>query len=284
MANEEPGRSSSYLIKLLLLIAGLVLVAILLWQFMGDGEPEPPPPPAVQPEPEVIPEVQPEPQVEPEPEPAPEPQAESEPEPLPELAESDAVALAAAEQMDAELGDMLVKDNVIPKSVRAVIAAADGGVVHEYRPLRSPSGAFLAEALDEEPREDVGQRYRLSQRNYERYQPYVDLITRLEPRDVAAVYQRFYPLLEQAYAQHGVESGSFKSITLRAIDSLLAAPVLDEEPILVQPRVYYEFEDKRLESLPATQKLLIRMGPDNTKKIQAALRELRRAIEGIQVD
>lgn len=280
MAHEESGKPSPYLIKLLLIIVGLLVLAILLWQLLGKGEE--PTTPMVQPEPEVIPEPQPEPQPKPErdamePEPAPEP----EPEPLPELAQSDAVALAAAEQLDDELGGLLVKDNIIQKSVRAVIGAADGNVVRDYRPIRSPAGQFLVEPLDEEPEEDKARRYRLSPRNYERYQPYVDLLTRLQPSDVAAVFQRFYPLLEEAYAQHGEEGGSFKALTLKAIDSLLAAPVLDEEPVLVQPRVYYEFEDPRLESLPSTQKLLIRMGPENTRKIQAALRELRTAIESV---
>lgn len=285
MANEEPGRSSPYLIKLGLLAAGLIIVAVLLWQWVGGDRTEEVTP-MVQPEPAVIPESQPEPQDAPEvieSPPAP-PEPEPEPEPLPELAESDVVALAAAEQLtgDDELKSLLVQDNVIQKSVRAVIAAADGGVVHEYRPLRSPSGTFLVEALDEPVREDVGQRYRLSPRNYERYDRYVNLLTRLEPRDVAAVFQRFYPLFEQAYEQHGVNGGSFQSLTLKAIDSLLAAPVLDQEPILVQPRVYYEFEDPRLEALPATQKLLIRMGPENTRKVQAALKELRSVIAAQQ--
>lgn len=280
MANEQPGRSSPYLIKLGLLAAGLIIAAVLLWQWVGGDDAEETTP-MVQPEPVVIPEPQPEPQeiperVEPEPEPEPEPQ----PEPLPELAESDAVVLAAAEQLsgDDELKSMLVQDNVIQKSVRAVIAAADGGVVHEYRPIRSPSGSFVVDALDEPIREDVGQRYRLSPRNYERYDRYVELLTRLEPSNVAAVFRRFYPLFEEAYEQHGVDGDSFQSLTLKAIDSLLAAPVLEEEPILVQPRVYYEFEDPRLEALPATQKLLIRMGPENTRKVQAALKELRSAI------
>lgn len=282
MANEDPGRSSPYLLKLLLLIAGLVLVGILLWQFMNSGKPEPTTP-MVQPEPEVM-SAPPEPQPEQVPaEPAPAPEAEAQPEPLPELAESDAAALDAAEQLDGGLSDLLVRDNVIQKSVRAVIGAADGGVVHEYRPVRSPAGQFVVEPLKEEPSADGAQRYRLSPRNYERYQPYVDMLTSLKPHDVAAAYQRFYPLMEQAYAQHGVEAGSFKSVTLKAIDSLLAAPVLDDEPVLVRPRVYYEFEDQRLESLSATQKLLIRMGPDNTRKIQAALRELRSAIEAQNV-
>lgn len=283
MANEESGRPSPYLIKLLLLLAGLIVVAVLLWQMLGKDEAEEATP-MVQPEEEFIPEPQPEPQEEPAVvEPAPEP--EPEPEPLPELAESDAVALAAAEELsgNGELAALLVKDNAIQKSVRAVIAAADGGVVHEYRPIRSPAGAFLVDPLDEPPQDGVGQRYRLSARNYERYDGYVNVLTSLQPHKVAAVFQRFYPLFEQAYEQHGVEKGSFKSLTLEAIDSLLAAPVLEEEPILVQPRVYYQFEDPRLEALPATQKLLIRMGPDNTRKIQQALRELRKVIEAQSV-
>lgn len=283
MANEESRRPSPYLVKLLLLIAGLIVVAILLWQMVGNDDAEEATP-MVQPEPEVIPEPQPQQEQPRAMDPSPEP-AEPEPEPLPELAESDSVALAAAEQLSGndELKNLLVQDNVIQKSVRAVIAASDGGVVHEYRPIRSPGKPFLVDALDEPPQADVGQRYRLSPRNYERYEPYVNLLTRLEPGAVAEVFQRFYPLFEQAYEQHGVDGGSFKSLTLKAIDSVLAAPVLEEEPVLVQPRVYYQFEDPKLEALPATQKLMIRMGPENTRKVQEALREVRVAIEARSV-
>ena len=44
---------------------------------------------------------------------------------------------------------------------------------------------------------------------------------------------------------------------------------------LTRPNVLYTFADPTLEALPAGQKLLIRMGPDNAAVIKAKLRELR---------
>ncbi|MGQ9427480.1 DUF3014 domain-containing protein [Gilvimarinus sp. F26214L] len=282
MANEDSGKNSPYLIKLLLLAAAVVVAIVLLWQMASDEPPEEAPPALSQPE--TPPPVAPEPEPQPEPEPAqpsPAPEPEPEPEPLPELAQSDEVAIAAAEQLapSTELREIMVPDNVIPKSVRALIALAGGDVVHEYRPVDSPDTPFVAEKLDEPPTEDQGQRYRLSPENYARYDKYVSVIEAVDPRNLAATYKRFYPLLEEAYAQHGVASGSFKDVTLRAIDSMLAAPVLEDEPILVQPKVHYQFADPELEELPGSQKLLIRMGPENTRKIQRVLREVRAAIE-----
>jgi hypothetical protein len=288
MANEDSGGMSPYLIRMLLLAAAVVVAIVLLWQMAGDDPADMEPGPAVQVEPELDP-VPPVTQA-PEPEPAPEPVQEQaapapEPEPLPDLADSDAVVMAAVGQLDPEeeVADLIVSDDVLMKSVRAVIALAGGNVVHEYRPVESPEGNFLVEKLPEPPTEEVGQRYRLSPQNYERYDKYVDVLSRLNPNNVADVYRRFYPLLEQAYVQHGVDRGSFKEVTLNAIDTVLAAPELQEEPILIQPKVHFQYEDERLEQLPGPQKLMIRMGPENTRQVKSVLREIRQAIAATEV-
>jgi hypothetical protein len=44
---------------------------------------------------------------------------------------------------------------------------------------------------------------------------------------------------------------------------------------LVQPKVYYKYADPELEALNAGQKLLIRIGPQNTTLIKARLMELK---------
>jgi len=44
---------------------------------------------------------------------------------------------------------------------------------------------------------------------------------------------------------------------------------------LVRPHVLYEYSDPDLEALSSGQKLLLRMGTDNGKKIKDTLRELR---------
>jgi hypothetical protein len=43
----------------------------------------------------------------------------------------------------------------------------------------------------------------------------------------------------------------------------------------------YEFEDKRLESLGAAQKQLIRMGPRNTRALQVKLSEIALELRSI---
>jgi len=55
---------------------------------------------------------------------------------------------------------------------------------------------------------------------------------------------------------------------------LLETPVIEGPVRLVRPVVMYEYEDPRLESLAGAQKQMLRMGPRNTKLIQAKLSEL----------
>jgi hypothetical protein len=47
---------------------------------------------------------------------------------------------------------------------------------------------------------------------------------------------------------------------------------------LTRPLLSYEFEDQELESLSMLEKQLLRMGPENTQKIQAGLQPLLNAI------
>jgi hypothetical protein len=39
--------------------------------------------------------------------------------------------------------------------------------------------------------------------------------------------------------------------------------------------VFYQYADPALEKLPASHKLLLRMGPENTRQVQESLRRLR---------
>jgi hypothetical protein len=52
---------------------------------------------------------------------------------------------------------------------------------------------------------------------------------------------------------------------------------------LSQPRVVFEFADPQLESLSAGQKVLVRMGADNERRIKAKLRELRKVLASGEV-
>src|SRR4029450_3313423 len=97
---------------------------------------------------------------------------------------------------------------------------------------------------------------------------------------LVALYVRFYPWFQQAYRDLGYPSGYFNDRLVDVIDLLLATPEITGPVVLVQPRVLYTFADPRLEALPAGQKMMIRMGPENTAQVKVKLRELRRALTG----
>lgn len=122
-----------------------------------------------------------------------------------------------------------------------------------------------------------------------RYTPFVILVESAEPARLAAVYRQAYPLLQQAYESLGYPGRTFHARLLAVIDQLLAAPEPEGEiellPVevrgprpLTQPWRYLAFADPALEQLPAGQKLMVRMGPVNERRLKQVLSRLRAAL------
>jgi hypothetical protein len=99
-----------------------------------------------------------------------------------------------------------------------------------------------------------------------------------DPRTVAAVYFRLYPLFQQAYEDLGYPGMYFNDRLVQVIDDLLQTPDVRGPVRLVQPKVFYEYADPSLEKLSAGQKLLLRMGSANAAVVKGKLRELRAEI------
>lgn len=197
-------------------------------------------------------------------------------EPLPGLNESDTSVLAALQNLSAQTLAFVVPQEIIRKFVRAVNAVEEGKVVHEYRPITSPASGFVTERVS-----TVGvqqPRFLINAENYHRYDSLVTLVALLDTDALAAFYQRFYPLLEEAHAEMGLKKGNFHTVLVRAIDHLLAAPVIEQPLELVQPKVFYQYADEEVEALPSTHKLLLRMGPENTRSLQNSLKALKERI------
>lgn len=122
-----------------------------------------------------------------------------------------------------------------------------------------------------------------------RYTPYVLLIETVNLREVAAAYARLYPLFQQAYEALGYPNRQFNDRVLDVLDQLIATPDV-ESPIAVRlpaingpmqplrPWVLYEFADPELQSLSAGQKILLRAGPVNERRLKSKLAELRRLL------
>ena len=127
--------------------------------------------------------------------------------------------------------------------------------------------------------------------NSTRYAAFVRLVESVDTARAAALYVKLYPLFQQAYQDLGYPQGYFNDRLVEVIDRLLATPepagpiavrLTDVKgPIASQrPWVRYEFVDPALQALPAGSKMLLRMGPDNERRLKATLVQWRSAITG----
>lgn len=197
-------------------------------------------------------------------------------EPLPGLNDSDASVLAALQQLRGEgLLQLLVPQELVRKFVLAVNNLAEGKVIHEYRPVISPSPPFAVETFAVTVDGNAVDQERIAAANYQRYEPYVTTLALIDSDAAVAVYRRFYPLLEEAFRELGLKKPNFHSVMVAAIDNLLAAPEANGDLLLVRPKVFYQYADPALEQLPQTHKLMLRMGPENARSVKASLRQLR---------
>ena len=128
------------------------------------------------------------------------------------------------------------------------------------------------------PLEPVPGRFTPEAKNTARYAPYVRVLESLDARALVQRYIEAYPLFQQAYAELGFPNRNFNDRLVEAIDNLLAAPELAAPPELVQPKVLYEFADEDLQKRSAGQKIMMRMGADNARRVKAKLREIRREL------
>ena len=113
-----------------------------------------------------------------------------------------------------------------------------------------------------------------------RYAAYVRLAERVSSAGLVAAYVRLYPLFQSAYDELGYPSAYFNDRLVAVIDHLLEAPEVVGPVRVLQPKVRYVFESPALERLSAGQKLMVRMGVDNARRVKAKLRDLRGRLAG----
>lgn len=218
----------------------------------------------------------------------PTPQPQATPEPLPDLDSSDAPLRDKLNERG--LADMLAyltPEEVVRKTVRAVYNLSKGNVVQQYRPVQGPESVFTASATGatatiENPKKK-GEKtetavYRLNSKNSERYALFINLLRGLDRDVVVDLYQLYYPLLQQAYGELGEGPEEFHTVVLQALDSFLAAPQPSDEPLLIRTSVHYQFLKPEYQALPATQKLMLRMGKQNRRVLHEELQSLRAAL------
>lgn len=161
----------------------------------------------------------------------------------------------------------LSPNELIRKFVAFVDGVAVGQVVKDPVWILAPEGPFLAQQISEKV-------YLLDSASYKRYDFFTAVVVSLDARRAAEFFVLVRPMLQQAYDELGYPNRKFDDVVFQAIGRLLETPVINEPIRLVRPVVMYQFENKKLESLSAAQKQLIRMGPKNTRTLQVKLSEI----------
>jgi hypothetical protein len=122
--------------------------------------------------------------------------------------------------------------------------------------------------------------------NAQRYAPFVAFATGIDSAGAVQLYARMYPQLQDAYRNLGFGGRYLNDRVVKVIDQLLATPE-PAGPVQVRltevkgpiastrPWVRYEFADPAFERLSAGQKMLVRMGPENERRLKRKLAELR---------
>ena len=188
---------------------------------------------------------------------------------LPNLNQSDQVV---RDSLAGLMGQKPIEQFLVPENiVRHLVVTVDNlprkKVAVDLRPVKPTQGEALVATQ--------GDVTTLAVANYARYQPFIHLVETTDPKTLATVYFHLYPLFQQAYEDLGYPGRFFNDRLVEVIDHLLAAPEPQGPIGLVQPKVFYQFADPRLEDLSAGQKLMVRMGPANERLLKTRLRDLR---------
>lgn len=114
---------------------------------------------------------------------------------------------------------------------------------------------------------------------YIRYQPITMVLVSLDSEKLVRVYRQLMPVIEEAYRELGFPGTKFQETLEGAIDVLLETPIPEGKILLEEKVTTYTFADPNLEALSDVQKHLLRMGPENARKIKAKLREIKEALK-----
>jgi hypothetical protein len=172
--------------------------------------------------------------------------------------------------VDSMMHKLMSSEQPINISAAFIDGLGRGLILQKLLPGDPPSQAFSVV--------QEGDMVYMSPASYQRYDTYTNTLTALESRRLVNSFHALRPMYEQAFQYLGLDPADFDNAIIRTLDQVLATPEI-REPIALQPKsVVYIFADPALEGLPAIQKQLLRMGPDNISRIKQQARALREGL------
>ncbi|CAI8166227.1 MAG: Uncharacterised protein [Pseudidiomarina mangrovi] len=188
---------------------------------------------------------------------------------LPELATSTADVLAQL-QLAQQDTSALTSTQLIRDAVVFIDNLRNGVVVRDKAGIDGPRNAFRV-------LEQNGKLY-IDPRSYDRYNTLVDWFVSLDTEVLVTMMQRYRPLIVAALAEIGYPDTAPEQVLLDAIAVLNDTPAVGTVVELTDDTVMYRFADPALESLPDAQKQMLRLGPDNIRRVKLKLNAIQAAV------
>ena len=237
--------------KIIGVVVALALAAAAAWYLLRPAPPGPPPPPPPgQPAPQKIPDA-----------------------PLPLPAESDAqvrTALSAVSPRP-ELQKWLSEHDLLDRWTVVADNLAEDVSPRKQLAFLAPEKKFRASGKEGNEQIDL--------RSYQRYDLFAEVVSSVDAKALAAAARALHPLLEATYHKLGYPDRKLDDLLQKALQRLIDAPVV-EGPLQIVPKgALYKFAVPELEAQGPVEKHLLRMGPRNTRLIQAKAREISSALQ-----
>ncbi len=194
------------------------------------------------------------------------------PNPLPTLSDSDQFFIDALTSIVRQkyLTSFIRTDNVIRNFVATIDNLPTKRAPMKVMPVERAAGTFMVD----ESTDGI----HINARNATRYKRYVNFADAVDAEELVALYVRLYPLLQQAFEELGYPDKYFNDRLIIALDDMLDAPNINEPVKVLQPNVFYLYADADLEQRSIGQRILMRTGSRNERKLESKLREIKQAL------
>jgi len=192
---------------------------------------------------------------------------------LPRLNDSDSFVAEKISELSS--GTSLLSYLVDEQLVRRAVVLVENISRGQYPQTALPYKPIVEEM---QVSSDDGRLFTMEATSYTRFDAAVAAFVALDTEQTVGLYRLLSPLLQQAYAEIGFRDAEFEQALIKAIDAVLSAPEIEGPFQLVKPSVMYLYADTRLEELANMNKQLIRLGPENSARLKAKLREFKQAL------
>ena len=193
--------------------------------------------------------------------------------PLPALGDSDDWFRKKLRELSTspKFAEWLKINDLIRRITAAVDNIAQGMSPRAHLKFMVPNKSFTVV--------EKGEELYINPQSYRRYDLIADAFSSLDAKGMAWIFREAKPLFQEAYRELGYPNQDFQETLSQAVKELLDTPIVRGNIIVVQGVTTYQMVDEHLEDLDEAQKDLLRMGPQNMRKVQDKLREIALALE-----